>query len=119
MRGALDRTPLTRIEKQAVMAFTEALTREFGARIAEVDMHGVDEGTFRDNRDIQVLVLTNREDGELEDRAMDMVLDVLLETGIYLTVRTFAKARFQAFKRARIPAIQKMDEERLTLWKAA
>lgn len=119
MRGKLDRSPLTKLEKQAVVSFVETLVQQHGATVQQVDLFGLESQGFRDTRDIQVLVLTNREDSHFEDRTMDLVLDVLLETGIYLSVKTFSKRRFQSFRKARIPMIQQMDQDRYPLWEAA
>ena len=119
MNTQLDRTPLTKLEREAVGQFAATLTAESGARIHQLDLFGLDAEDFRENREIQLLVLTNREDSGLEDRSMDLVLDVLLETGIYLTVKTFSKSRYNAFRKAKIPMIERMEEDRIQLWKAA
>lgn len=115
----LDRSPLTKLEKQAVTAFITQLTRSHGGSLVGVDLCGLDSAAFEDGREIQVLVLTRREDGVLEDQAMDLVLDVLLDTGIYLTVKTFSRSRYETFRKARIPMIQAMEKSRVSLWKAA
>lgn len=119
MAGTIDRTPLTKLEKQAVKAFTQALTESAGARVQQVDLFGTASPEFLQTRDIQVLVLTDREDDGFEDSCMDLVLNVLLETGIYLNVKSFSKRRYQAFRKAEIPMIQQMEKDRTSLWKAA
>jgi hypothetical protein len=48
-----------------------------------------------------------------------MVLDILLDSGIYLTVKTFSRSRYETFRNARIPMIQAMESSRVNLWKAA
>lgn len=115
----MDRSPLTKLEKEAVKAFTQRVVQEYGGRLVSVDLCGHDDPTFEETRDIQLLVLTRREDGELEDLAMDMVLDILLDTGIYLTVKTFSRARYETFRKAEIPMIRKLEADRISLWIAA
>jgi hypothetical protein len=115
----MDRSPLTKLEREAVQAFTNRIVKEYGGRLVSVDLCGHEDPSFEETRDIQLLVLTRREDGELEDLAMDMVLDILLDTGIYLTVKTFSRARFETFRKAEIPMIRKLDSDRVSLWIAA
>ncbi len=115
----LEQSPLTKIEKQAVETLCTRPTKEYSGRLHGINLCGHDDPTFETSRDVQVLVLTQREDGEIEDLAMDMVLDILLDTGIYLTVKTFSKARFDTFRKAKIPMIQSLETGRVQLWKAA
>lgn len=119
IRSNLDRSPLTKLEKDAVETLVARLSGEYGGRLKGIDLCGHDDPTFEQTREVQVLVLTSREDGELEDMAMDMVLDILLDSGIYLTVKTFSKARYETFRKAQIPMIQAMEASRVELWKAA
>lgn len=119
IRSKLDRSPLTKLEKEAVEAFVNRLTKSHGPRLADVDLCGHEDPSFEQSRDVQILVLTHKEDGELEDLAMDLVLDILLDTGIYLTVKTFSRARYETFRQAQIPMIQSIEADRLALWKAA
>ena len=57
--------------------------------------------------------------GVRQDLAMDLVLDILLDTGIYLTVKTFSRSRYEVFRKAELPMIQNMEASRVSLWKAA
>lgn len=119
MRATLDRTPLTKLEREAVATFADRITKEFGARLNGIDLFGTSAGSFSSTREISLLVLSNKEDAELEDKAMDMVLDVLLDTGIYLQVKTFSKRRYESFRKAEIPLIKAMETDRTPLWRAA
>lgn len=116
---SLKDTSLTKLEQEAVEKFAQGMVERFGNRLSHIDLCGMDAPGFEVTRDLQVLVLTQREDSELEDLAMDLVLDILLDTGIYLSAKTFSKSRYDTFRKAKIPMIQQMESGRTSLWKAA
>ena len=56
IRSKLDRSPLTKLEKEAVDAFVSRLTKAHGPRLADVDLCGHEDPSFEQSRDVQILV---------------------------------------------------------------
>ena len=112
-------TGLSRPERQAVESLTETLSKKFSHRLLSISLFGLTERSFVDEREIQLLVLLNVDDSEMEAQVTDEVLDLLLDTGIYLSVKCFTQRQYHAFEQMKLPFVDVVRADQISLWKAA
>lgn len=112
-------TGLSRPERQAVERLTQTLSEQFSHRIISVSLFGLTEASFVNEREIQMLVLMDGDDGEVEAQVTDHVLDLLLDTGIYLSVKIFTQRQYRAFEQMRLPFVDVVRADQISLWRAA
>ncbi|MBI4860023.1 MAG: hypothetical protein HY815_07130 [Candidatus Riflebacteria bacterium] len=68
------------MEQKALLAFTEQAVSQYGARVASISLYGTGQRTSRGYEDIEILVLTPREDEALEDQLPDIVAEIVVDT---------------------------------------
>jgi hypothetical protein len=106
------------MEQKAILAFTEQAVMQFGSRIASISLYGTGQRTSRGYEDIEILVLTPRDDTGLEDSLLDTIAEIVVDTGVYLTVKCFSQAQFRAFSRAGVPMVRRILENRIALFES-
>ena len=112
-------TGLSRPERAAVERLTKTLSEKFAQRIHSITMFGLSDRPYTPDREIQLLVLLHDEDQELEEKVTDEVLDLLLDTGVYLSVKCFTLCQYNAFERMQLPFVDAVRADPIPLWKAA
>lgn len=112
-------TGLSRPERQAVERITETLTDKFSHRLLSISLFGLTEASFAHEREIQLLVLLDLDDGDVEAQVTDDVLDLLLDTGIYLSVKVFTQRQYRAFEQMKLPFVDVVRADQISLWRAA
>lgn len=106
------------MEQKAILAFTRHTVSRHGSRVASISLYGTGDKTARGFEDIEILVLTPKEDPHLEDDLLDVVAEIVVETGVYLTVKCLSQAQLRAFKRAGIPMIQRILANQVALFES-
>ena len=106
------------MEQKAILAFTEQAVTQFGARLASISLYGTGQKTSKGFEDIEILVLTPAEDPTVEDAMLDTVAEIVVDTGVYLTVKCFSQAQFKAFTRAGVPMMRRIIQNRIALFEA-
>ena len=91
---------LTPQEQDALQRFKRELLRRFPGEIRQVVLFGSKaRGDARPDSDIDVLVVTQQSDWRLGDRIQGLVTDMLLETGVDLSVKVFGQPAVEQLQR--------------------
>lgn len=106
------------MEQKAVLAFTELAVTKQGAHISSISLYGTGQRTSRGYEDIEILVLTPKEDSRVEDILLDTIAEIVVDTGVYLTVKCFSQAQFKAFTRAGVPMMRRIMDNRISLFES-
>ena len=106
------------MEQKAVLTFTEQLVRDHSPRVATISLYSTGQRTSRGFEDIEILVLTPKDDGMLENAILDLIAEIVVDTGVYLTVKCLSRKQFQAFKRAGLPFIKQVMARQIALFQA-
>lgn len=110
--------PLSTVEKKAVEAFCSMLQDLVPGEVETLGLWGLRGDRFKSSRDINILVLLKREAPELEEKVLELGLEVLLDLGVYLSLKCFHKAQYETFKALELPMIEDMQEDMICLWAA-
>jgi predicted nucleotidyltransferase len=85
--------------EKAVEEFVKRATNAYEDRIKSITLFGsVARGTARMDSDIDLLIVVDREDFRLRRELIGIAFDILLETGLDLSVKVISSKDFQARK---------------------
>lgn len=85
--------------EKAIDEFVKRASDAYGDRIKSITLFGsVARGTARTDSDIDLLVVVDREDFRLRRELIGIAFDILLETGLDLSVKVISSSDFQARK---------------------
>lgn len=82
---------LTAIEQKALREFKRKIKLELGDQVLDVKLFGSKaRGDFKENSDIDILVLLKKDSKKEIDAIFDVVTEIVLSTGVYLSVKYFS-----------------------------
>ena len=85
--------------EKAVGEFVKRANDAYGDRIKSITLFGsVARGAARTDSDIDLLVVVDREDFRLRRELIGIAFDILMETGLDLSVKVISSSDFQARK---------------------
>ena len=85
--------------QKALDLFVKRASQAHGDRIESVTLFGsVARGTARPDSDMDLLVIVDKEDFRLRRELISIAFDILLETGVDISVKVFSKNDFEARK---------------------
>ena len=85
--------------RKAVDKFVKIALEKYGDKIADVILFGsVVRGEAKENSDIDVLIVTRKEDFRLRRSLVGLAFDILLETGENISVKVLSKDDFEKHK---------------------
>ena len=103
---------LTVQEQQALWQFKESLQARFGDEIVEVRVFGSKaRGDAGPESDLDVLVVTKRDDWKLKEQIGQVATTILLEEGIYLSVKVFGGHVYRRLVELKTPFIKNVLED--------
>ncbi|OGX03085.1 MAG: hypothetical protein A3G87_09525 [Omnitrophica bacterium RIFCSPLOWO2_12_FULL_50_11] len=80
-------------EEEALNRFKEILTKQFGSEIVSVHLFGSKaRGDTLEESDIDILVVTERDDWRLKEQVGKVATTILLDYGVYLSVKVLGKS---------------------------
>ena len=104
-------------ERRALNDFTGNLHRRLPRSVMHVELFGSKaRGDSHADSDIDVLVVLSEAPSPAVDSVYDLVMDVLLETGVYLSVLVYDQQEFSALVARRTPFMKNVSEEGVDLW---
>ena len=106
------------MEQKAILTFTELAVTRHGAGISSISLYGTGQRTSRGYEDIEILVLTPKDDAKVEDALLDTIAEIVVDTGVYLTVKCFSQAQFKAFTKAGVPMMRRIMDNRISLFES-
>jgi len=111
-------TNLHSLEKKAVLQFTKQAIADYGDTIEHISLYSAGRRNSRGFEEVEILILTTEDDDQFEDRILDVVADVVVDTGVYLTVRTFSREAFESFSAMKLPIVSQIRDTAVALFDA-
>lgn len=103
---------LTEQEQKAVERFAAALRERWGSEIIEIHLFGSKaRGDAGPESDVDLLVITERDDWRLKDEIGRVATEILLAEGVYLSVKVLGRAPYQRFVALEAPFIKNVLRE--------
>ena len=103
---------LTVQEQHTLQQFKKALGERFGSDIVEIRVFGSKaRGDAGPESDLDVLVVTERDDWRLKEQIGRVATGILLEEGIYLSIKVFGRSFYQQLVEMETPFIKNVLRE--------
>ena len=107
---------LTSREKKALLGFTQRLHRDFPAEVREVVLFGSKaRGDFGPHSDVDVWVVTARDDWRLRDAIVGHAFDLLLEDGVFISPRVVSAEHVRKLQRWHSPLLEEVRKDGVPL----
>ncbi len=107
---------LEKEEEKALQRFKEILAEQFGREIVSVHLFGSKaRGDAHSESDIDLLVVTQREDWRLKEQIGKVATKILLDYGVYLSVKVLGKSVHQKLVNVDSPFIRNILREGILL----
>lgn len=111
-------TNLPAPEKEAVLQFTKQIIANQGDLIQSISLYGTGRKDRRGFEEVELLVVTHGEQDTIEDEVLDTVADVVVNTGVYLTVRCFSAEEYLSYNQLDLPLINAIRKSEVSLFQA-
>ena len=103
---------LSEQEQKAVEHFAATLRERWGSEILEIHLFGSKaRGDAGPESDVDLLIVTERNDWKLKDEIGRVATAILLSDGIYLSIKVFGKTIYQRFVALEAPFIKNVLRE--------
>ncbi len=103
-------------EEKALKRFKEILTERFGQEIVSVHLFGSKaRGDVHQESDIDILVVTQQDDWRLKEQIGKVATQVLLDYGIYLSVKVLGRSFREKLVNVDSPFIRNVLREGILL----
>ena len=103
---------LTTEEQKAVEQFATTLRQRWGSRIVEIRLFGSKaRGDAGPESDVDLLIVTERDDWQLKEQIGRVSTDILLAQGIYLSIKVVGKSLYQRLVALEAPFITNVLRE--------
>ena len=103
-------------EQRALQRFKEILNRRFGSEIKALRLFGSKaRNDARSDSDIDVLVVTRQDDWRLKEEIGKVATLILLEEGIYLSVKVLGEPSYQRLTRLASPFLKNISRDGISL----
>ena len=103
---------LTVQEQKAVERFATTLRERWGSEIVEIHLFGSKaRGDAGPESDIDLLVVTKRDDWKLKDQIGWIATEILLAEGIYLSIKVLGEATYERLVSLEAPFVRNVLRE--------
>ena len=107
---------LEKQDEKALKSFKEILTQQFGSEIVSIHLFGSKaRGDAHAGSDVDVLVVTQKDDWRLKEQIGKVATKILLDDGIYLSVKVLGQALRQRLLYVGSPFIRNIQNEGIVL----
>lgn len=103
-------------ERTAVVEFTKLALERHPSAIKSISLYAA--GAALGPEDVEVLVLTTGNADEFEESVLDLVAEIVVTTGVYLTVKCLEARQFKAYQRAGLPLVRQIEASLVALYGA-
>ena len=95
----MTRMEISERRREAVEEFVRRALSRYGDRIESIILFGsVARGEAKEDSDIDILVVTKKEDFRLRRMLIEIAFDILLDTGENISVKALSKDEFERHK---------------------
>ena len=103
-------------EQEALKRFKELLIQQFGSEIVSIRLFGSKaRGDSHKESDINVLVTTKKDDWHLKEEIGKVATKILLDVGVYLSVKVMGQTLQQRLLYVGSPFIRNIMSEGITI----
>jgi len=103
-------------EKQVIFSFKKALEKSLGQNLVSLQLFGSKaRGNYRKDSDIDLLLILREKNHRVEEIIYNIVTDLMLKSGIYLSVKIFDLKSFEKLNQIPTVFMQKIKEEAVKL----
>ncbi len=107
---------LSEQEEKALKRFKELLLKQLGDEIVGIRLFGSKaRGDSRPDSDIDLLVVTHRDDWHIKDAIGKIATAILLDENVYLSVKVFGKPSYDRFLSLKSPFLKNISREGVSL----
>lgn len=99
-------------EKQVIFAFKKTLEKSLGPNLISLRLFGSKaRGSYGKDSDIDLLLIIKEKNRQVEKIVYNTVTDLMLESGVYLSVKIFDSKEFQKLNKIPTVFMQKVKQE--------
>lgn len=115
--GANSLRHLDAAEQDALDAFLTELQQQYPDQVQHVILFGSkSRGDFREESDVDLLIVLKNDDWRLRDRVVDLAFDPLLEYNVVLSPKVVGQDYYDFIARRRTPFYQNVHKDGVDLW---
>ena len=93
-------TEILKSKKEILELFVKALKERYSDKIDRIILFGsVARGEDKEYSDIDVLLITNDDSFKMQRLVSDIVVDILLRTGVYVSVKVLSSEEYNFLKK--------------------
>lgn len=120
MQFPLDPLKIPDKERKALGEFLDRVLPRYEKNVKYLILFGsYARGEQKDDSDMDLLLVVDKQNDKMESVVSEAVLDVLFETGVYLSVKTISLKEFSRIRRLKTPFYNNLSRDGIELWKAA
>lgn len=99
-------------EKQVIFAFKKTLEKSLGQNLISLQLFGSKaRGNYGKDSDIDLLLILKEKNPRVEEIVYNTVTDLMLKSGVYLSVKIFDSKQFQKLNKIPTVFMQKVKQE--------
>ncbi len=108
---------MVNIPKRGIIElFVKTLKKRYGNKIDRIILFGsVARGEDREDSDIDILLVTNYDSFKMQRLVSDIVVDILLKTGVYVSVKVLSSEEYNFLKKIKSSFYRSILEEGITI----
>ena len=107
---------LTTQEKKAILDFTQRLRRDFPAQVKQCTLFGSKaRGDSGPHSDVDVWIVTRRDDWHLRDAIVGYAFDLLIESGVFISPRVVSAEHVRKLQRWHSPLLEEVRKDGVPL----
>lgn len=103
-------------EQKVLSQFKQLIVRSLENNLVSLQLFGSKaRGDYNDNSDTDILLIVRKKEPKVEEIVYEIVIDLMLNSGIYLSVKIFDSAEFEKLNRIPTVFMQKVKQEAIKL----
>ena len=103
-------------KKNVLETFVKTLKEKYGDKIESIILFGsVARGDDRGNSDVDVLIITKEDSFKMQRLISEIVVDILLKTGVYISAKVLSSSEFDFLKRINSSFYRNISREGITV----
>jgi len=103
-------------KERALQLFVKSLKEKYGDKVEKVVLFGsVARGEDKEDSDVDVLIITNYDSFKMQKLVSEIVVDILLKTGIYVSAKVLTLEEFNFLREINSPFYKSVMEEGITV----